>query len=59
VVNVYSSLAESERYTVATAESLSLGGEKVTKRVDGIYDDLLYLFIILAVLYIALDGVLL
>jgi hypothetical protein len=53
VVNVYSSLAESERYTVATAESLSLGGEKVTKRVDGIYDDLLYLFIILAVLYIA------
>jgi hypothetical protein len=51
--NLYSSLGESERYPTTTVASLSLTGEKGDTSIDGIYDDLLIIFIILAVVYIA------
>ncbi len=56
-VKLYSSLAKEERYTSETADYFVVTGEPGTETRDGIYDDLLYLFIILAVLFIADWGV--
>lgn len=52
-VNVFCSLPEEERRVTAEGTSFSVDGEASTVRRDGRYDDLLYIFIILAVLVIA------
>lgn len=52
-VNVYCSLPETERFVSASEKSFSINGEPGTLKRDGRYDDLLYIFIILAVLVIA------
>lgn len=51
--NVFCSLPETERIVSAEEASFSIVGEPKTLRRDGRYDDILYLFIILAVLVIA------
>lgn len=56
-VKLYSNIAKDERYTIAEGDYFVVSGEASTETRDGIYDDLLYLFIILAVLFIADWGV--
>lgn len=56
-VKLYSNLAKDERYTTGTAEYFVITGEPSIETRDGVYDELLYLFIILAVLFIADWGV--
>lgn len=52
-VNVYCSLPEAERLVNGSEKSFSINGEPGTVKRDGKYDDLLYIFIILALLVIA------
>ncbi len=53
VVNVRADLPMEERLPLVSEASFSIVGEAENNARDGVYDDLLYLFIILAVLYIA------
>lgn len=53
VVKVYSSLPVAERIQGATEVSFIISGEASTQKRDGIYEDLLYAFIILAVIVVA------
>lgn len=50
---LYSELPCSESVTIASADSFSIVGDAVDGGRDGIYDDLLALFIILAVVFVA------
>lgn len=50
---VYCNLPENERFTTASEESFVISGTPENNDRDGVYDDLLYLFIILAVLFVA------
>ncbi len=56
-IRVYSSLPESERETSVTEVSFALEGEASNEKSDGKYDDMLYLFILLAVIVLADWGV--
>ena len=56
-INIYSSLPESERVPNETEAMRVIYGEKERSTRDGVYDDLLYLFIILALLAAAEYGV--
>ncbi len=56
-IKLYSNLAKEERYTSLSGEYFVVSGEPSTETRDGRYDDILYLFIILAVLFIADWGV--
>ena len=53
VVNVFAQLPESERFTTVTEQSFVISGEATAEKRDGKYEDLIYLFIILAVIFIA------
>ncbi len=52
-LHFYSEMPYSESVTIAQADSFSIVGDAVNAGRDGIYDDLLALFIILAVIFIA------
>ncbi len=52
-VNLYSQLPETERKPASTLDSFVIGGEAENNHRDGKYEDLLYLFIILAVIVVA------
>lgn len=52
-VNVYCSLPESERKVKDEEVSFSVSGEPSTERRDGLYDDLIFIFILLAILVVA------
>jgi hypothetical protein len=53
VANVYCSLPENERFTTVSETSFILTGEAQEKSIDGKYDDLMILFILLAVIFVA------
>lgn len=53
VVNVFAQLPEAERFTTVTEQSFVISGEATSEKRDGKYEDLIYLFIILAVIFIA------
>ncbi len=53
VMHLYSSLPAAERAVSVSEEAFSVSGTPSAERRDGRYDDLLYLFIILAVIFIA------
>ena len=53
VFNVYSSLPEEERVPASKASAFSLQGDAGNKKLNGIYDDLLPFFIMLALLFAA------
>lgn len=55
--NVYSSLPEYERIPIVHEDAFIIQGEASHDNIDGIYDDLLILFIILAVIALADYGV--
>lgn len=50
---VYSSLPEEERFTIVNEQAFSIYGEAGSAKRDGIYDDLLALFIVLGVIVLA------
>ncbi len=52
-VNVFSQLPEAERFTTVSEQSFVISGEASEQKRDGKYEDLLILFIILAVIFIA------
>ncbi len=56
-VNVYSSLPEAERVLTVTEKEFIIQGTPAASNLDGIIDDLLILFIVLAVLAVADYGV--
>ncbi|MDE7168229.1 MAG: BatA and WFA domain-containing protein [Clostridia bacterium] len=51
--NIFSALPEEERSPVNEAVSFSLSGEASDERRDGIYDDLLAVFIVLSLVFLA------
>jgi hypothetical protein len=53
VLYVYTQLPLNERQTTVSATTFSIEGQPSDEKLDGKYDDLLYLFIILAVVVIA------
>jgi hypothetical protein len=52
-VQVYANMPISESATTVSEQSFEIYGEASDEKHDGVYDDLIYLFIILAVLFIA------
>lgn len=50
---VFCNLPVNERFTTASEETFVISGTAQDDRRDGVYDDLMYLFIILAVLFVA------
>lgn len=52
-LRVYSNLPDEESFASQEVEELSLTGEQGDEFSDGIYDDLIYLFIILAIVFVA------
>ena len=57
VYNVYSVLPEAERTPVQTAERVEIVGEASGSGLNGIYDIVIFLFALLAVVFIADWGV--
>jgi hypothetical protein len=52
-VQVYANMPTAECATSVSEQSFEIYGEAGDQKHDGVYDDLMYLFIILAVLFIA------
>lgn len=53
VINIFSQLPEAERATAVTEASFVIHGEPSDAKRDGVYRDLLIMFIVLAVIFIA------